>query len=152
MSSAHQIEIIRDLTLEAKVVNNSTQGFAVNHPDIYDENGNKLDDVQLTGQNYAYSKPIALLPKYNDYIFTALCAGCAVTVTLQMSPDGVNWCDCVLSDGNDCLIECDPTPPNVECQVKIVDVPILQYIRVKIGNAASTDLDCTIIMTHTMNY
>lgn len=152
MSSAHRINLIKDLTLVTKNVDGVDQGFAVNHPDIYDANGNKLNDVQLTNAGVAYSKTVALLPKYNDYIFTALCQGCAVNVTLEMSPDGINWCNCVLSDGNNCSVSCDPSGGATDCQIKIVDVSLLQYVRVKIDSAASTDLDCDIFLTHTMNY
>ena len=152
MSSAHRIDLIKDLTLVSRVVNGVTQGFIENHPDIYDANGNKLNDVQLTQGGIAYSKTVALLPKFNDYIFTALCGGCAVNVTLEFSPDGVNWCNCVLSDGQPCSVACDPVGNTIDCQVKVVDVPLLQYVRVKIDSSASTNLSCDIFLTHTMNY
>ena len=67
-----------------------------------------------------------MLPKYNDYMLTALCTGCSVTAILEHSPDGINWCDCALSDGNSCTVLCQPLTS--ECTVKIIDVPLLQYV------------------------
>lgn len=151
MSSAHQQIFIKDLTLTE--ING--EGFAENQ-DLYDANGNKLDSVQLTSTdsqgnpNFAYTQTLVMLPKYNDYIFTALCTGCSVTAILEHSPDGINWCDCALSDGNSCEVLCQPLTS--ECTVKIVDVPLLQYVRVKIQQAANITLNCTIMLTHTMNY
>tara|TARA_Y100000817_G_C16844900_1_gene539624 strand:+ start:973 stop:1425 length:453 start_codon:yes stop_codon:yes gene_type:complete len=150
MSSAHKQIFIQNLVLQSQVINGLTEGVAVGQ-DLYDANGNKLDSVQLTGSaSYAYTKTITLLPKFNDYILTAVCTGCSVTATLEFSPDGVTWCDCNLSDGNPCTMNCDPTTS--DCTVKIVDVPLLQYVRVKISNAANTTLNCDIFLSHTMNY
>ena len=149
MSSAHRINLIKDLTL----VDIGGNGFAQNHPDLVDVNGNPLAEIRLTGSDVghvAYSKTVVLAPKYNDYILAATCTGCVLTVELQYSPDGVNWCNCTLADGVDCVFECTGTVG--DCTVKIIDVPILQYVRVKISNAGNASLDCNIFLTHTMNY
>ena len=146
MSSAHQVNFINDLVLTEE----NGQGFVKNQ-DVYDASGNKLDSVQLTGSSsFCYTKTIALLPKYNDYIFTAVCTGCSVTATLEHSPDGINWCDCALADGSTCTMNCDPTV--ADCTVKIIDVPMLQYVRVVVQSAGNEYLDCDIYLTHTMNY
>jgi len=146
MSSAHKQIFIENLVL----TDSGGQGYAVGQ-DLYDANGNKLDSVQLTGSgNYAYTKTITLLPKYNEYIFTAVCTGCSVTATLEFSPDGVNWCPCALADGNACTMNCDPLTS--DCTVKVIDVPLLQYVRVKMSNAANISLNCDIFLSHTMNY
>lgn len=151
MSSAHRINLIKDLTLVDK--DGDGNGWAVGHPDLVDASGNPIAEVRLTGsaeEHVAYSKTVALSPKYNDYILTATCTGCVLTVEFQHSPDGVNWCNCALADGIDCEIECTGTVG--DCTVKIIDVPILQYVRVKISNAGNASLDCNIFLTHTMNY
>ena len=151
MSSAHQQIFIKGLTLTE--ING--QGFAVNQ-DLYDANGNKLDSVQLTGvdnngdPHFAYTQTLVMLPKYNDYMFTALCTGCSVTAILEHSPDGIHWCDCALADGNTCTFKCDVTISR--CTAKIVDVPLLQYVRVRLEEIPAETIDCSIMITHTMNY
>jgi len=164
MSSAHRINLISDLTLEARTVSGGEgqedliQGWAVNHPDLVDKDGNPVVEVRLTPGNVsddplegkAYSKTIALSPKYNEYVLVATCKGCVLSVTLQYSPDGINWCDCVLNDGLPCTVDCDPTV--ADCTVKIIDVPMLQYVRVVVQSAGDATLDCDIYLTHTMNY
>lgn len=146
MSSAHKQIFIKNLVLTLS----GGQGYAVGQ-DLYDANGNKLDNVQITGSgNYAYTKTITLLPKFNDYILTAVCTGCSVKATLEFSPDGVTWCNCNLANGSPCEMECDPAVN--DCTVKVVDVPLLQYVRVKIENAANEHLNCDIFLSHTMNY
>lgn len=146
MSSAHQIILIKDLTTDS-------QGIA-DHPDLYDENGNKLGPTNIVGSvPPVYSKSFALLPKYNDYILTAICAStsCTSTIILEHSPDGINWCNCALSDGSPtCEVNCEPF--NNTCTIRIVDVPLLQYVRVKVTAVADVTIDCTIMLTHTMNY
>lgn len=151
MSSAHRINLIKDLTLVDK--DGDGNGWAVGHPDLVDANGNPIDEVRLTGsqaQHVAYSKTVALSPKYNEYILTATCTGCTLKVEFEMSPDGVNWCACNLSNGSPCEFTC--TEAVGDCTVSIIDVPILQYVRVKISNAGNQHLECSIFLTHTMNY
>jgi hypothetical protein len=151
MSSAHRIDLIKDLTLVDK--DGDGNGWAVGHPDLVDENGNSLGEVRLTGsqaQHVAYSKTVALSPKYNDYILTATCTGCVLTVEFEMSPDGVNWCACNLSNGSPCEFTCTATVG--DCTISVIDVPVLQFVRVKISNAGDASLDCSIFLTHTMNY
>lgn len=153
MSSAHRINLITNLTLVEVIEGESTHGHAINHPDLVDENGNKLNDVRLTGSNIdsvAYSKTVVLSPKYNDYILVATCKGCVLSVSLEYSPDGINWCNCVLNDGQPCTVECDPDV--ADCTTSIIDVPMLQYVRVKVSNAGNASLDCDIFLSHTMNY
>ena len=151
MSSAHRINLITDLTLVDK--NGDGNGWAVGHPDLVDANGNPLAEVRLTGSgvdHVAYSKTVVLSPKYNDYILTATCIGCVLKVEFEYSPDGVNWCNCILGNGEECEFVCTETAG--DCTVSIIDVPILQYVRVKISNAGNASLDCSIFLTHTMNY
>lgn len=146
MSSAHIIMLIKDLTTDSN-------GIA-DHPDLYDENGNKLGPTNIVGSagQTVYSKAFALMPKYNDYIVTAVCAAtsCSAKVTLEYSPDGIHWCDCALADGNTCTFKCDVTISR--CTAKIVDVPLLQYVRVRLEEIPAETIDCSIMITHTMNY
>ena len=66
-----------------------------------------------------------------------------------MSPDGINWCPCTLSSGANCQFEC--TANAGDCTTQVIDVNVLQYVRVKIGNAGSTGGTCTVIINHTLN-
>ena len=150
MSSAYKQVFIENLVLESQVINGLTQGAAVGQ-NLYDANGNKLDSVQLTGSgSFAYTKTITLLPKYNEYLLTAVCTGCSVKAILEFSPDGVNWCACNLASGSPCEMDCDPDVS--DCTIKIIDVPLLQFVRVRVENAANTTLNCDIFLSHTHNF
>lgn len=123
---------------------------------LTDADGNELAPFNLAdleGPLEGYSKPFLLSPKAEDVIFTAICKGCAVKVTLQMSPDGVNWCNCVLVDGSNCTVECNQpeeiTPQG--CYAKTVDVSVLQYVRFHIYDVGSSSGDCTIMLNFTLN-
>lgn len=78
-----------------------------------------------------------LLPSRSiEHVLAGTCLGCTLRVVLEMSPDGKNWVTCKLKDGvTDCLIDCDPDV--ADCTVSMVDVSLLQYIRLKIGPAGS---------------
>lgn len=150
MSSAQRIDLIKNLTL---VEYPDGHGYIVNHPDIVDVNGDRIAEVRLSGSSdpshVAYSKTVALSSRYNDYLLTATCKGCEVSVILEHSPDGINWCNCVLSNGGNCNIQCDPFVSN--CTVKVIDVALLQYVRVKVSNAGNSSLDCDIFLSHSLN-
>ena len=138
MASAHGLFLIKDLT-----INSSATG-------LYDSSNNRLTTANIVGSgNYAYSKTFVLSPKSKDHILTATCDGCTVEIKLEMSPDGINWCPCALSDGSNCEFEC--TANVGDCTTKIIDVNVLQYVRVKIGNAGSSGGSCSVIINHTLN-
>lgn len=110
---------------------------------LFDANGGSLSTVNIVGSgNYAYSAPIEVDNLSEDYILTATCDGCTVEISLEMSPDGINWCPCVLSGGNNCEFEC--TAASGDCTTQVVDVNILPFLRVKIGNAGSTGGTCDV--------
>ena len=139
MASSHAINLLKDI-----VISTATTG-------LYDANGEPLSSIDITTQSglYGYSLPFQLSPKSIDHVLTATCDGCTVDILLEMSPDKVNWCTCVLSNGTDCEFTCTATAG--DCTIKVIDVPVLQFVRVKIGNAGSTGGTCTAKLNFTLN-
>ena len=136
MASAHEVVFIKDM------VTGDTGGIL-----FHEETGAPVTSIAdgATG----VTKAFLLSPKSIDHLFAAICTGCSVsTVSLQMSPDGVNWCDCVLADGGVCSVNCDLTQ---DCYTKNVDVSVLQYVRLKIGNAGTSTGLCTVKLHFTLN-
>lgn len=114
---------------------------------LVDEDGNALATANIVGSgNYAYSPTMTLNGDTDNYILTAICDGCTVEIALEMSPDGVNWCPCVLSSGSNCEFEC--TAQAGDCTTQVVDVNLLPFVRVKIGNAGSTGGTCSVGLYH----
>ena len=138
MASAHSLIILKDLTISSSATG------------LFDESGNSLPTANIVGSgNYAYSNTFLMSPKSLDHILTAACEGCTVEILLQMSPDGINWCNCVLGNGSNCEFECTATVG--DCTTQVIDVPVLQYVRVKIGNAGSVGGTCNVMINHTLN-
>ena len=143
MASAHAISLIDNLTISS-----ASTG-------LFDANGNPLATVDIlagtgeTSNNYAYSKTMELSPKSIEHILVAICEGCVMEVLLQISPDGQNWIDCVLSDGSTCEANCTATAG--DCTTKIIDVSLLQFVRVRVGNAGSSGGTCSINLNFTLN-
>ena len=138
MASTHSVTFVADLT-----INSNSTG-------LFDEYGTALTSANIVGSgNYAYSGSVQLSPKSIDHLLTATCQGCTVEIKLEMSPDGINWCPCNLSSGNSCEFEC--TADVGDCTVQPIDVPVLQYARVRIGNAGSTGGSCTVKLNFTLN-
>lgn len=124
-------------------------GFTISQTStgLFDEDGNSLPTADIVGSgNYAYSRVMTLNGDTDDYILTAICDGCTVEISLEMSPDGINWCPCVLSDGSDCEFEC--TAVSGDCTTTVIDVNVLPFVRVKIGNAGSTGGTCSVGLYH----
>lgn len=114
---------------------------------LVDEDGNALASANIVGSgNYAYSPTMTLNGDTENYILTAICDGCTVEIALEMSPDGVNWCPCVLSSGSNCEFEC--TAQAGDCTTQVVDVNLLPFVRIKIGNAGSTGGTCSVGLYH----
>ena len=138
MASSHATDIIKDLTISATATG------------LFDVNGNSLTTANIIGSgNYAYSQTIGLSPKSIEHILTATCEGCTVEIKLEMSPDGVNWCPCTLTSGSNCEFECTATAG--DCTTQPIDVPVLQFVRVKIGNAGSSGGTCGVKLNFTLN-
>ncbi len=138
MASSHATDFVKDLVISA-----TSTG-------LFDENGNSLPTANIIGSgNYAYSKTIELSPKSIEHILTATCQGCTVEIKLEMRSDGVNQGPCVLSSGSNG--ECECTADVGDCTTQPVDVPVLQFARVKIGNAGSTGGDCSVKLNFTLN-
>ena len=138
MASVHHVDFIKDL-----IISTTSTG-------LYDINNNKLATANIIGSgNYAYSKVIELSPKSIEHILTATCEGCTVEIALEMSPDGDNWCPCNLSSGSACQFEC--TAAVGDCTTQTIDVPVLQFARIKIGNAGSSGGSCDVKINFTLN-
>ena len=138
MASSHGIKIIDNLTISS-----TSTG-------LFDENGVSLSTANIIGSgNYAYSQSFSLSPKSIEHLLTATCEGCTVEIKLEMSPDGINWCPCALSSGNNCEFEC--TADVGDCTTQPIDVPVLQFVRVKLGNAGSSGGVCTVKLNFTLN-
>lgn len=145
MASAHALILAKNLLTGAAEGLTDAAGNAMSPVNLAD-----FDPNDPNGGTYVrYSKPRLLSPKATDMIFTAICLGCSVKLSLQMSPDGVNWCDCVLADGGVCKVECDPLVQN--CYVQPIDVGVLQYVRFKIYEVSSSSGDCTISLNFTLD-
>lgn len=145
MSSAHHITFIQDL----EITNENFREI------LFDKNtGNPVaSDFNILNE-YAVTKAFTLPGKSLDHIFVGVCEGCSIEIKLEMSPDGINWCDCVLADGSICQAEC--TAAVGDCKSIIVDVPILQYVRLYIGVAGdlSTPQDqkfCTVKLHYSLD-
>tara|TARA_Y100000114_G_scaffold157282_1_gene188825 strand:+ start:1477 stop:1908 length:432 start_codon:yes stop_codon:yes gene_type:complete len=143
MASSHGINLIKNLTISS-----ASTG-------LFDANGNSLPTVDIlagtgeTSNNYAYSKTIELSPKSIEHILVAICEGCVMEVLLQISPDGKNWVNCTLSDGSVCEANC--TAQAGDCTTKIIDTSMLQFARVRVGNAGSSGGTCNVTLNFTLN-
>jgi len=127
MASAHHISFLEDFEITnenfRKILFNESDGLPV------------AETFDITaGEGVTEAK--LLSSKSIEHVLAGVCLGCTLRVILQISPDGKNWTDCLLSDGTtQCLVDCDPAVS--DCAVSIVDVPLLQYVRIKIGPAGS---------------
>lgn len=139
MASAHEIVFIN------KMITGQTEGIL-----FHEETGAPVLGIGPEhGSGSGVTKAFLLSPKSIDHIFAAVCEGCTVSiVSLQMSPDGVNWCNCVLSDGGNCEVNCDLSQ---NCYTKNIDTSVLQYVRLKIGNAGTSTGECTVKLHFTLN-
>ena len=135
MSSAHHTIFLKDFVISSSV-------------DLFDINGDPASGSIIGSGNYLYSDKFLLPSKSIDHILTATCEGCTIEILLQMSPDGVNWCNCVLSGGSNCEFEC--TSQVGDCTTQVIDVSVLQYVRIKLGNAGSQGGDCTIRINYSL--
>ena len=137
MASNYRSMFLQNLTITANSIG------------LYDATGNALTTANIIGSgNYAYSAPMTLTGDTDEYILTATCDGCTVEIALEMSPDGVNWCPCVLSSGSNCEFEC--TAASGDCTTQVIDVNVLPFVRVKIGNAGSTGGSCSVGLYHSL--
>ena len=135
MASNYRSMLLQNLTISA-----TSTG-------LVDAQGNALATANIIGSgNYAYSPTMTLTGDTDDYILTATCDGCTVEIKLEMSPDGVNWCPCVLSGGSSCEFECTAT--SGDCTTQVVDVSLLPFVRIKIGNAGSSGGTCSVGLYH----
>jgi len=88
------------------------------------------------------SKTFILPSDANDFAVCNIASGCDCRVAVQMSPDNETWCDCYDSAFAKCNnIVCLATSGSCNC--KIINAPMLQYVRVVLFGGVSEDTETT---------
>ena len=109
--------------------------------------GGSDDDIGIcpvipsTDKNY--SKTFIIPSQAKDFAFCAICEVCNCKMTIEMSPDGVNWCPCLDADQKVCeniVCEFDTGA----CTCKIVNAPMMQYVRVSLHDGVSSGGKCKV--------
>ena len=78
-----------------------------------------------------------------DFAFCAICSICNSEMSIEMSPDGINWCPCVDASQNACTsISCAVAAGTCTC--KVVSAPMLQYVRVAVHDGAASNGECIV--------
>ena len=60
--------------------------------------GGMKDDFGIcpaVGAGKNYSEPFVIPSQAKDFVFCSICSVCSCKMSIEMSPDGVNWCDCL---------------------------------------------------------
>ena len=118
-----------------------------------------LDAIQCpngTG-NWTYGSKFLLENHMTDFVLSAKCICPTTRVTVKYkvehSPDGVRWSPIKDASGTDILIICPGSLTSDDpqtCAVKVIDVPVLPYIRAVCGEADSAaECDCTLDLYYT---
>jgi len=145
MSSAHHITFLNNI----EITNENFREI------LFDPTtGEKVASDFSILDDYGVTKSFALSSKSLEHIFVGVCEGCSIEIKLQMSPDNINWCDCILADGSPCKEECSSIVG--DCKVRVVDVPLLQYVRLHVGIAGSLSEPqdkkvCTVNLHYTLD-
>jgi len=93
------------------------------------------------GKNY--SKVFVMPSQAKDFAFCAICSVCDCKMSIEMSPDGINWCDCVDGAQDPCTdISCSVAAGTCNC--KVVSAPMMQYIRVVLHDGAASGGSCKV--------
>ena len=79
-----------------------------------------------------------------DPILVCIVDGAACSVRLEHSADKVNWAE--VKDVDKLVIQAEPQDVANTSYMVYIDTPLLQYIRVKVGNATSITgtIKCTV--------
>tara|TARA_Y100001937_G_scaffold64549_1_gene88375 strand:- start:183 stop:719 length:537 start_codon:yes stop_codon:yes gene_type:complete len=110
-----------------------------------------LDNIGANDARYNVSKPFVMPSQAKDFAFCAICTVCNCSMSLEMSPDGENWCPVVDSSGNPIHYteEDENKPGNMQCSstsgvcnCQVINTALMQYIRVIIHDGASTGGKC----------
>lgn len=90
-----------------------------------------------------YSKTFVMPSQAKDFVFAAICTFCDCKMSIEMSPDGVNWCDCVDAAQDACKdISCSVAVGS--CTTKVVNAPMMQYVRVALHDGSATGGSCKV--------
>ncbi len=84
------------------------------------------------------SKVFILPSNAKDFAVCNIATGCTCRLAIQMSPDGENWCDCFDSSNTKCNnVTCSADAGTCTC--KIINAPMLQYVRVVLFGGVAQD-------------
>tara|TARA_Y100001938_G_C8024598_1_gene397286 strand:+ start:594 stop:1061 length:468 start_codon:yes stop_codon:yes gene_type:complete len=90
-----------------------------------------------------YSKVFIMPSQAKDFAFCAICSVCSCKMSIEMSPDGINWCPCVDGAQDPCTdIDCAIAASSCNC--KVVSAPMMQYIRVVLHDGAAEGGKCKV--------
>ena len=110
-----------------------------------------IDSIGSNEPRYNVSKPFTMPSQAKDFAFCAICSVCNCAMSLEMSPDGINWCPVVDSSGDPIhYTESDTNKPGAmtcssdsgACNCQLINTAMLQYIRVVLHDGASTGGKC----------
>ena len=118
-----------------------------------------LDKVQCgfgTG-NWTTGDAVVLENHMTDFLLVGKCICETTTVTLKYkiehSPDGVRWSPVKDSGGTDITFQCVSTTAGAAvqtCAIKIIDTPLLPYVRGICGEAdVDVACECTLDLHYT---
>lgn len=110
-----------------------------------------IDSIGASAARYNVSKSFVVPSQAKDFVFAAVCTVCDCQMSLEMSPDNVNWCPIVDSSGkaihytdtntdNPGSMNCSSTTGS--CTTQIINTAMLQYVRVVVHDGASTGGKC----------
>tara|TARA_Y100001968_G_C18762210_1_gene438255 strand:- start:14 stop:484 length:471 start_codon:yes stop_codon:yes gene_type:complete len=92
-----------------------------------------------------YSKTFIIPSQAKDFAFCSVCSVCSCKMTIEMSPDGINWCDCLDAAQKECKdIICTFTEGESACTCKVVNAPMMQYVRVALHDGAAPGGKCKV--------
>ena len=109
--------------------------------------GGSDDDIgkcPAIGAGKNYSKTFIMPSQARDFAFCAICSVCACKMTIEMSPDGVNWCDCLDAAQEACKDIACAVEPAGTCTCKVVSAPMMQYVRVVLHDGTTSGGSCKV--------
>ena len=108
-----------------------------------DDDSGKCPAIGDTSPAKNYSKTFVMPSQSKDFAFCAICTFCDCKMSIEMSPDGVNWCDCVDAAQDACKdISCSVAAGTCNC--KVVNAPMMQYVRVVLHDGSASGGACKV--------
>tara|TARA_R100000951_G_C2636169_1_gene179365 strand:+ start:770 stop:1120 length:351 start_codon:yes stop_codon:yes gene_type:complete len=104
------------------------------------------DAVPAQGASFSAQGSKTLSSQAKEFILVVQPTGSNVKVKLEQSANGSDWVQ--VQDAQDVNIEATIT--NGSTGIVYVDVPLLQYVRVQLGEA-TTSATCNVKLNHTLD-